>query len=90
MDRTEYDNISVVVFLLSLLIAIVALWVDDESAELALAARALAVVIGCAAAVRAGEKRSARIVIACVIVVVAVVVPGLVSAPESETPGIVS
>lgn len=47
MGRAEHDNISVVVFVLSLLIAIVALRGDDESAELALAARALAVVIGC-------------------------------------------
>lgn len=87
MCKTEHDNIPVVLFLLSLLLAIVVLWVDDESVQLAIAARAVAVIVGCMAAVRAGGKQTARTVAACALVVVAVAVPGIVSAPQSETPG---
>ncbi|MGV0372512.1 hypothetical protein ACUY2A_03840 [Corynebacterium pilbarense] len=87
MSKTEHDNIPVVLFLLSLLLAIVALWVDDESVQLAIAARAVALFVGCMAAVRAGGKQTARTVAACALVVVAVAVPGIVSAPQSETPG---
>ena len=87
MGKTKHDNIPVVLFLLLLLLAIAALWIDDEAVQLAIAARAVAVIGGCMAAVRAGGNQTARIVVACSLVVVAVAVPGVVSAPESETPG---
>ena len=77
----------VVFFVASLLLAIVALWVNDQSVQLALAAKSAATAIGILAAVRASEKGTARTVVACVLVVVAVVVPGLLSAPASDTPG---
>ena len=77
----------VVFFVASLLLAIVALWVNDQSVQLALAAKSAATAIGILAAVRASEKGTARTVVACVLVVVAVVVPGLLSAPASDTAG---
>lgn len=87
MSKTQHANLPVVFFVASLLLAIVALWVNDQSVQLALAAKSAATAIGILAAVRASEKGTARTVVACVLVVVAVVVPGLLSAPASDTPG---
>ena len=87
MSKTQHANLPVVLFVVSLLLAIVALWVDDESVQQAVAARSAATAIGILAAVRASEKGTARTVVACVLVVVAVVAAGLLSAPASDTPG---
>lgn len=87
MSKTQHANLPVVFFVASLLLAIVALWVNDQSVQLTLAAKSAATAIGILAAVRASEKGTARTVVACVLVVVAVVVPGLLSAPASDTPG---
>ena len=87
MSKTQHANLPVVLFVVSLLLAIVALWVDDESVQQAVAARSAATVFGILAAVRASEKGTARTVVACVLVMVAIVVPGLLAAPASDTPG---